>query len=91
MADVAAAALTDEAAVPGARLDGPVTRFMDRLFLKVIRENPERAPDLFLDLFENAAPERLERFLSGSTALRDRMAAVAAMPTGLFVRTALLA
>jgi lycopene beta-cyclase len=89
MADAAAAALIEDAAVPSAPLDGPVTRYMDRLLLKVLRQNPERAPDLFADLFENAAPDRLERFLSGSTALRDRMAAVSAMPTGLFMRTAL--
>lgn len=65
--------------------DGPVTRAMDRLFLNVIRRRPELGPALFVQLFERADAARLERFLSGSTAWRDRLAVMAALPTGLFL------
>lgn len=91
MADAASRALIAGRRTTMPPLDGPVTRHMDRLFLKVILRHPERAPDLFVDLFEHAPADRLERFLSGSTAVRDRFAAVAALPPGLFARTAVLA
>lgn len=88
-ADIAADALLSGSPAAAADLDGPVTRHMDRLFLKVLQRHPDRAPDLFADMFEHAPPDRLERFLSGSTTVADRFAAIAALPPGLFIRTAL--
>jgi len=88
-ADMAADALLSGSPAAAADLDGPVTRHMDRLFLKVLQRHPRRAPDLFADMFEHAPPDRLERFLSGSTTLADRLATVAALPPGLFIKTAL--
>jgi lycopene beta-cyclase len=87
MADRAAAALREGRAPDPPRLDGPVTRRMDALFLKVLRRHPERGPELFTRLFAEAPPQRLERFLSGSTAWRDRMSVVLSLPPALFLRT----
>ncbi len=70
-------------------LDGPVTRAMDGLFLKVLRRWPEAGPDLFLQLFKHAPADRLERFLSGSTASQDRLAVVGALPPTPFLRALL--
>jgi lycopene beta-cyclase len=67
------------------KCDGQITRAMDRLFLNVIRRRPDIGPALFMQLFENAGGARLERFLSGSTEWRDRLAIMAALPTGLFL------
>lgn len=67
------------------RPDGHVTREMDRLFLNVIARRPERGPELFLRMFERAPPHRLERFLSGSTGCRDRLAVIGSLPAGLFL------
>lgn len=71
------------------RLDGPVTRVVDRLFLRVIRSAPEHGPELFCALFTNARSERLERFLSGSVTIRDRMSVITSLPPVLFLRAAL--
>lgn len=71
------------------QLDGPATRFMDRIFLKVLQTMPERGPALFESLFRNAPPDRLERFLSGSTQPVDRLSVMASLPTLPFLRAAL--
>ena len=66
--------------------DGPGTRFMDRLFLRVLQRRPAAGPALFHALFRCAGPDRLERFLSGSRAPLDRLAVVSALPPGPFLR-----
>ena len=66
--------------------DGTVTRFMDGLFLRVLQRAPQRGGPLFLSLFQNAPEDRLERFLSGSTAPLDRASVIAAMPPRPFLR-----
>ena len=89
--DLLAAALRARGAAPPAppALDGPVTRGMDALFLKVLRRWPEAGPHLFRQLFAHAPADRLERFLSGSTASQDRLAVVGALPPTPFLRALL--
>lgn len=87
MADAAAAALRDGRPLAPPSLDGEVTRRMDALFLEVLRRHPELGPELFIRLFAGAPPHRLERFLSGSTAWRDRLSVILSLPPGLFLRT----
>jgi len=72
-------------------LDGPVTRWMDGLFLRVLRRWPAKGPELFLTLFKRAPAERLERFMSGSTASQDRLAVIGALPPAPFLRELLSA
>ncbi len=67
-------------------LDPLGTRFMDRIFLRVIQRRPAAAPELFSKLFEHAGRDRLERFLSGSTAPLDRFAVVSSLPPAPFLR-----
>jgi len=85
---IAGALRGGDAPVP--RLDGPATRFMDRVFLQVLQTMPERGPALFESLFRNAPPDRLERFLSGSTHPVDRLSVMASLPTLPFLRAALV-
>ena len=66
--------------------DPLLTRFMDRLFLDVLRTHPERAPELFTRLFERTATPRIVRFLSDRATLIDHIAVAASLPTGLFLR-----
>jgi lycopene beta-cyclase len=75
---------------PRVKLDGPATRFMDRVFLQVLQTMPERGPALFEGLFRNAAPDRLERFLSGSIHPADRLSVMTSLPTLPFLRAALV-
>jgi lycopene beta-cyclase len=86
-ADALAGRLTGE----GTRMpeDGPVMRAMDRLFLKVIARDPARGPELFFRLFDRTPPDRIERFLTGSTAPADRLAVALALPIPPFARAAL--
>ena len=65
--------------------DPLLTRFMDRLFLDVLRSHPERGPELFTNLFDRAAMPRIARFLSDRASLADRIAVAASLPTGLFL------
>jgi len=74
--------------VPRVPQDGRVSRFMDRVFLRVLRDAPSRGPALFDGLFRNAPPDRLERFLSGSTHPSDRLSVMTSLPTMPFLRAA---
>jgi len=69
-------------------LDGPMTRFMDRIFLQVLTGAPARGPELIETLFRNAPKDRLERFLSGSTRASDRFSVMASLPPLPFLRAA---
>jgi lycopene beta-cyclase len=69
-------------------LDTPMTRFMERVFLQVLTTAPTRGPALFETLFRNAPPDRLERFLSGSTQTADRLSVMASLPPLPFLRAA---
>lgn len=87
-ADAVAQAFDTGSDVPG-RLDGPFSRFMDRVFLQVIQTMPDRGPALFESLFRNTAPDRLEHFLSGSFHPMDRLSVMTSLPTVPFLRAAL--
>lgn len=62
---------------------------LDRIFLAVLARHPDRAPDLFIALFEQVAPDRLVRFLSDVPQPADILAVIGAMPKGLFTREAI--
>ena len=67
--------------------DPAVLQAMDKLFLKVIRANPEQAGALFCALFAKADPSRVIRFLSGEGTWLDYAAVVAALPPWPFIKS----
>ena len=85
-ADGCGEALRRGEAASGHLSDPLLTRWMDRLFLDVLRTHPERGPELFMRLFGRAATPRVVRFLSDRATLLDRVAVAAALPTRLFLR-----
>ena len=85
-ADTATASLRRNAFEVGHAPDAWHQRAMDRLFLLVLRDHPERAPSLFLSMFRNADAVRVIRFLSDNGTAIDRAAIVATLPVGLFLR-----
>ncbi len=85
-ADLCAAQILRGADRLDLRLDSPATRFMDGVFLRVLQRRPDRGPALFSALFRNAPADRLERFLSGSTAPIDRVSVMASLPPVPFLR-----
>lgn len=74
--------------VPDMRLDSAITRYMDRIFLQVLAVKPERGPALIEALFSKVSPDRLERFLSGSTSTIDRLSVMKALPPLPFLHAA---
>jgi lycopene beta-cyclase len=72
--------------VTGHAPDPLIHRGMDQLFLRVVRNDPERAAELFLSIFGMQNPMRIIRFLTDSCYPRDYVAVIAALPTGLFLR-----
>jgi lycopene beta-cyclase len=68
------------------RADPAILRGMDRVFLRVLRRHPERAPELFLALFQKVEIAVLVRFMSDQATLSDYLAIVTALPAGLFLR-----
>lgn len=85
-ADASAGAL-QRGEVPGGHVADPLlTRAMDRLFIEVMRTQPERGPELFTRLFGRTDISRIVRFLSDRATLADRIAIAASLPTGLFLR-----
>ena len=87
-ADLVARALA-EGQAPPTSLDGPLARFMDRVFLQVIQTMPERGPALFEHLFHGASQDRLELFLSGSIHPMDRLSVMTSLPARPFLRAAM--
>jgi len=61
-------------------------RSMDRLFLRVLRAEPEGAPTLFLKLFSMKNPGRVVRFMSDRATLTDCVAIILALPARPFLR-----
>ena len=90
-ADGCSDALRRGDAASGHTPDPLLTRWMDRLFLDVLRTHPERGPELFTSLFERTATPRIVRFLSDRATFMDRVAVAASLPTGLFLRQLMLA
>ncbi len=89
-ADACGDALRCGEAARGHTPDLLLTRWMDHLFLDVLRTHPERAPELFTRMFARVATPRVVRFLSDQATLMDRVAVAASLPTGLFLRQLLL-
>ena len=89
-ADGCGEALRRGTPVRGHEPDGLLTRLMDGLFLDVLKNHPERGPELFTRLFDRTATSRVVRFLSDRATFLDRVAVAASLPTGLFLRQLLL-
>ena len=68
------------------RPDPPIQRGMDRVFLRVLRRQPELAPELFCALFEKVDIGVLVRFMSDQASVADCAAIVTALPARPFLR-----
>ncbi|MFM1886139.1 MAG: hypothetical protein RL026_1296 [Pseudomonadota bacterium] len=66
--------------------DAAWLRFMDSLFLRVLRAQPERAPGLFVNLFGRTPTPSLLRFLGRGDRLQDGIAVARSLPPAPFLR-----
>lgn len=67
------------------RRDPALLRWMDYLFLRVLKSHPELAPVLFVSVFKNANANRLIRFLNDNGTFFDYVAVVLALPARPFI------
>ena len=73
----------------GPLADTSLVKFMDSVFLKVLKRHPHLAPELFMGMFRKVPSRRLLRFLGDSPTLMDAMFLVAALPKLPFLREAI--
>jgi lycopene beta-cyclase len=66
--------------------DPMLLRGMDAIFLRVLRLQPEIAPELFLALFQKVEIAILVRFMSDRGTLSDYATIASALPSGPFLR-----
>lgn len=66
-------------------------RWMDALFLQVLRREPERAPELFLRMARGVRGAAFVRFMSDCASASDYAQVVAALPPAPFLRALLSA
>lgn len=63
-------------------------RWIDRVFLRAMRENPGVVREAYLAMFEQAGGDEVLRFLNGEITPRRLAAIAGAMPKGPFLRSA---
>ncbi len=85
-AELSAHAIAGGGLAQGHAPDAFVQRLMDRLFLRVLRNHPERGAELFTRIFSTSETARVIRFLSDSGSTLDQLAIMATLPIGLFLR-----
>ena len=61
-------------------------RGMDSLFLSVLRDRPELAPELFMAIAGGLSPDRFVRFMTGTGGIRDAFAVMRCLPPMPFVK-----
>ena len=74
----------------GPLTDTPTVRFMDHIFLRVLRYQPTLGPDFFIALFQTVPLPRLLRFLCDTPTLMDVAFLVNALPKWPFLKECVL-
>jgi lycopene beta-cyclase len=64
-------------------------RWMDRVFLKALRRQPEQAPAWFIALFAGTSAAQMSRFMSDQARFTDILAVIRALPPGPLIMAAL--
>lgn len=73
---------------PHAAAMHPGLLWMDRVFMSVVRDDPQHAPELYARLFARTSPDALVRFLAGAPRVSDVADVAGALPIGRFTRAA---
>jgi lycopene beta-cyclase len=77
---------TDSGEVIGHPEDSWIRRKMDFIFLKVLRNEPEQAPELFIRLARGISADAMARFMMDRATILDLLAVVWAVPKKPFLR-----
>ena len=63
--------------------------WMDEVFLRAMKQHPEKTPEWFLELFATTTAEQMSRFMNDEPRLADAFAVANALPRGPFIRAAM--
>lgn len=66
--------------------DSLLSRSMDSLFLRVLRESPEQGPAIFMRMFSSMKVARIVRFMNDQATLLDRLVLIKSMPLATFLK-----
>jgi len=69
-------------------LGPPKYRFFDAVFLKILADRPDLAPQIFARMFDRTEPAALVRFLSERSTMRDDLRIIQALPKLPFMAAA---
>jgi lycopene beta-cyclase len=58
---------------------------LDKIFLKVIKNHPERMPEIFYRMFQNSS-DKIIKFLSNKSNFFDDMSIIFKMPKIIFIK-----
>jgi lycopene beta-cyclase len=85
-ADEAVQQIKNGGRVSGHKSDSWMVRKMDRLFLRVLESNPERAPEIFIKLFSMQDSGTVIRFMSDEPTVKDIIRIICVLPPGIFIK-----
>ena len=60
--------------------------FLDKIFLKVIKNHPERMPEIFYRMFQNSS-DKIIKFLSNKSNFFDDLSIILKMPKIIFIKS----
>jgi lycopene beta-cyclase len=81
-----AASLLSEGRPAGQTPTRPALAWMDEMFLAVLRDEPARAPELFMSLARRLSPDAFARFMTDRGTWRDKLRVIRALPPAPFLR-----
>ncbi len=67
-------------------IPNPLLDFFDKIFLRVIKNYPDKSPDLFINLFSKSNHKSLIKFLSDKPSRTDIINIIMSMPKGLMLK-----
>jgi lycopene beta-cyclase len=60
-------------------------RFLDKIFLKVLKKHPQKMPDIFFKMF-NGSPNTVIKFLSNKSNFLEDLSIILKMPKWIFIK-----
>lgn len=69
--------------------DSTMVRFMDKVFLKVVRNQPNLGPEIFTRMFKYVPVAKLIRFLIDKPTVMDAISIIAVLPKMVFLKECL--
>jgi lycopene beta-cyclase len=64
---------------------GQKYKFLDNIFLKVLKNNPEKMPNIFCKMFK-CSPNTVIKFLSNKSNILEDMNIISKMPKLIFIK-----